>query len=183
MFLVQINHGFNFFIFESLLQFCFDAWRQVFSFWYFSPFFFKRLGRVKLFPFLILQGRYSSISKRIVIFHLCKLLLERLLNFLSQQIAGYETRNFWIKKFVLFLDVGNLVYFINDRHIFNIVSVIPTVESKVGIIHKLVKIFFNCIFSILPISFIHRGKVSFEAGQLKSIMRADFCYFPKATCY
>ena len=79
--LVKINHGFNLFVFESLLQFCFDAGSRFFIFTL-PLVFLKRFKWVKLFPILIFQGCYSSISKRIIVFHLRKFLSESLFNFL-----------------------------------------------------------------------------------------------------
>ena len=79
--LVKINHGFNFFVFESLLQFRFKVGGK-FSLFTLPLLFLKCLERIKLFPILIFQSCYSSISKWIVVFHLRKLLLESLFNFL-----------------------------------------------------------------------------------------------------
>ena len=86
-------------------------------------------------------------------------------------------------KIVVFFKVGNLTYLVNDRWKFNIVNDVPIVESKIGIIHKFVKVFFDCIFSVLLTVLIHGDKVLFEAILLKSIVGVDFYYLHIAMHY
>ena len=80
-FSIKINHGFNFFFFESILQFCFDIFSEL-SVFRFPFFYFKKLKCIALFLSLIFYYCYLCISKRIVIFYLSKTLLEGLFNFL-----------------------------------------------------------------------------------------------------
>ena len=88
-------------------------------------------------------------------------------------------------KIVVFFKVGNLTYLANDRCKFNIINVIPTVASKISIIHKFKnqKSFFIWIFSFLPMVLIHGDKVLFEVSLLKIVVVVDFCHLPIATHY
>ena len=93
-----------------------------------------------------------------------------MVDFFCNNVFGNEVFHCWVEVTIVLFKVRDVLEFVKYRYESTVVKIVTTVIPKIGVIQKLVKVFFNVVF-----------RVSLEPMLFKGDMLMYFSNYPTQT--